>query len=141
MTATVLQRAVGGVVACGVAAIPLAIAYSIYGFVSTGDETRLGYIVMGTLLVIPFACAIAVGSALFLGIPIYAATVRLKRTRIPLLLLSAIVVGTFVHEVWVQPAAPLFEDPVGALEFAFFGLYSGLAFWFGADVWRLINRP
>ncbi len=95
------------------------------------------YVLISIVIVAFFAVAIASFSAVCFGMPMYALASRVKRLRPLVLLLSATVVGVVVHEAWHGGA--FLEDPESTLWFAFFGLYSGLAFWLGADVWQPIK--
>ena len=97
----------------------------------------IGYVLISIVVVALFALAIAVFSAVCFGIPVYALASRVKRLRPLVLLLGASVVGAVVHETWHGGA--FLEDPESTLLFAFFGLYSGIAFWVGADVWQPIK--
>ena len=129
---TAIERAVVGVVVCCLAAIPLAIGYSIHGFYTSDDPWSAAYVVVGTGVVVSIGCLIAGVCATCFGVPIYVLSARLKVLRPLVLLVGASIAGVVVHEMW--HGGSLFEDPEGARLFAFFGLYSGVAFWLGADV-------
>jgi hypothetical protein len=134
--AGVLERAVRGAVACVVASVPLAIGWSLWGFyvLRSDQDWPAVYVLFSILVVGAFAMTIAAASAFCVGVPVYALVSRLNGLRPLVLLLSAVVVAVVVHEAWHGGA--LFEDVPSALLFAFFGLYSGLAFWAGADLWQ-----
>jgi hypothetical protein len=133
---TAIERAVVGVAVCCLASIPLAIGYSLYGFSTSGEFTVITFM-GGTAAFVIVACVITGLCSIFFGVPIYLLSARLKVLRPAVLLVAAAITGVVVHEVW---DGGLFEDPEGALLFAFFGLYSGMAFWIGADV-LLRSKP
>jgi hypothetical protein len=137
--ATVLERSLGGVVACVVAAVPLAVGWTLWGFyVDRSDrDWSVAYVLISTVTVTLFALPIAAFSAVCFGMPVYALASRAKRLRPLLLLLGATVVGVVVMETWHGGA--FLEDPESTIQFAFFGFYSGIAFWLGADVWQPIK--
>jgi hypothetical protein len=138
----VLERSILGAVGCCVASVPLAVGFSLWGFyVEESDQAwEVGYVLISIGVVVLFAFLIAAFGAAFVGIPVYLFASRRRSLRPPLLFLAAILVGLVVHETWASGAifhgGHLFEDPRGAFRFALFGLYSGIAFWLGADVWR-----
>jgi len=135
---TAIERAVVGVVVCCLAAIPLAIGYSLHGFYTSDERWSAGYVVVGTVVVVSIACLITGVCAACFGVPIYVLSARLKVLRPLVLLVGAAIAGVFVHEMW--HGGSLFEDPEEAWLFAFFGLYSGAAFWLGADVLAVGRR-
>lgn len=139
MRPTITARAVGGVIACTLASVPLAIGFSLWGFyVDRADrEWAAGYVLVSIVFVTFFALVIATFCAVCVGIPIYALTSRLRQWRTLALLLAAIAVAVVFHETW--HGGHIFEDPESTVTFAFFGLYSGAAFWFGADVWQPVR--
>jgi hypothetical protein len=133
---SVLERAARGAIVCVIATVPLAIGWSVWGFyvLRSDRDWPVVYVLLSIVIVAAVAVTIATVSAFCVGVPIYALASRAKGLRPLVLLLSAIVVAVAVHEVWHGGA--LFEDVKSALWFAFFGLYSGIAFWAGADVWQ-----
>ena len=137
--ATVLERSLGGVIASVLAAVPLATGYTLWGFyIDRSDrDWPVAYVLISIVVVALFALAIAAFSAVCFGIPIYALASRTKRLRPLVLLLSATVVGVVVHETW--HGGGFLEDLESTAQFAFFGLYSGIAFWLGADAWQPIK--
>jgi len=110
--------------------------YALYGFYFSGEVWSTGEVVMGTLLTAMFAVLMALMGSIML-MSVYALTTRANRWRVPLLIIAAVVCGVIIEELW--NGAALFEDLENLVLFAFFGLYSGLAFWVGADVWRPIR--
>ena len=135
MMPVVLKRAVRGAVVCGLASIPLAVCFSLWGFyIHRSDrEWEAGYVLISTIGVGFFSLMISVVTAVCVGIPVYALASLTNVWRLPILLICATIVGVTVYET--MSADPLFENLVGTLQFAFFGLYSGVAFWVGAEVW------
>lgn len=135
---TVLERALGGVIACCLASVPLAAGLVIQGYYSSTQEWSVVEVVLGVAVTSLFSMFITVFVSVILGIPAYSLTIRAGRWRIPLLLLSAACSGIVVYEVWT--GAALFEDLSITALCAFFGLYSGVAFWIGAEVWQPIRQ-
>jgi hypothetical protein len=133
----VTAQLIGGVIACSLASFPLAIGFSLWGFyVDRADrEWHVGYVLISIVGVSFFSLVITTFCAVFVGIPVYALASRFGRWRPLVLLLGAVITAVVFHEAW--EGGGLFENPESVLQFAFFGLYSGIAFWLGADVWRL----
>ena len=89
-------------------------------------------IVLGTAITVVVALIISVVSGLVFGIPVYILAARTNAPRVVVLIVAAALVGVVVHELW--HGGELFEDVGSTLLFAFFGAYSGVAFWYGADI-------
>jgi hypothetical protein len=132
-----IARSVVGVITCSLASIPLAIGFSLWGFyVHRADrEWNAGYVLISTAVVVFFSLVIATFCAVCVGIPTYVLASRFGRWRPLVLLLGAVVAAVAFHEIWNGDG--LFENLESTLQFAFFGLYSGVAFWLGADIWQL----
>jgi hypothetical protein len=134
---SVTTRSIGGVIACGLASFPLGIAFSLWGFyVHRADvEWHVGYVLISTVIVTFFSLVIATFCAVCVGMPLYALVSRLSQRWRPLaLVLGAVIAAVAFHELWV--GGDLFENTDSVLQFALFGVWSGAAFWFGADVWQ-----
>jgi len=127
-TPGILARSLIGLAASVLAAVPLAIVFSLHGFVtSTAQDSAIG-IFLGTAAVVIGALIVSAASGLVFGIPAYLLAVRTNAPRVVVLVVVAALAGVLVREWWL--------DGVGsALLFAFFGAYSGAAFWYGADGW------
>ena len=120
---------------CVMATVPLAVGYSAYSYISAGVERSVAYIAFGTWAVLFVALQITLLSALIVGIPIYLLTSKVDVIRPLALIVTAIIAGVLILRWWTGE----FDDIRRVLMFAFFGAYSGVAFWLGADVWRLIK--
>ena len=115
------------------ATVPLATAFSLHGFLTSSEESSVIDIVLGTVATVVVALVISTVSGLAFGVPVYVLTARTRVPRALVLIVAAALVGVIVHELW--RGGELFEDIGSMLLFAFFGAYSGAAFWLGADIW------
>ena len=133
VTPTSFSRSLGGLAACAIATVPLAIGYSLYGFFASAEEHALVEVVLGTAVVVIVAVVISTVSGLLLGVPVYVLTARTSAPRAVVLVVAAALAGVIIHELW--HGGELFEDIGSMTLFAFFGAYSGAAFWLGAEIW------
>lgn len=132
-TTTSLSRSLSGLAASVVAAVPLAIVFSLYGFFSSAEEHSLVEVVLGTALVVIAALIVSALGGLLFGVPVYVLAVHTRAPRAAVLVIAAALTGVIIHELWF--GGELFEDIGSTMLFGFFGAYSGAAFWLGAEVW------
>jgi len=132
-TPTSFSRSLTGLAASVFAAVPLALVFSLYGFLSSAEEHSLVELVLGTALVVIAALIISAFGGLLFGVPVYVLAVHTRAPRAVVLVIAAALAGVIIHELWF--GGELFEDVGSTLLFAFFGAYSGAAFWIGAEVW------
>jgi hypothetical protein len=84
-----------------------------------------------------FSLVIATFCAICVGIPAYVLLSRLNRWRFLALVVFAVTAAVAFKEMWY--GGPAFVDFESTTQFAFFGLYSGVAFWLGAEKWQPIK--
>lgn len=133
VTPNSLSRALVGLAASTLATIPLATLVSLYGFFSSAEDHALTEVVLGAAVVVIFALPLSAVGGLVIGVPVYVLVSRTKAPRGAVLVAAAALTGVIIREFWL--GGEPFDDIGSVGLFAFFGAYSGVAFWFGADVW------
>ena len=132
-TTSSFSRSLSGLAASVVASLPLAVVFSLYGFFSSAGKHSFVEIVLGTTTVVIAALIISALGGIVFGIPVYVLAARTRAPRVVVLIIAAALTGVIIHEWWI--GGGLFEDVGSTLLFAFFGAYSGAAFWLGAEIW------
>ena len=127
-TPSSFSRSLIGLAASVLATVPLAIVFSLHGFASSTEQHSAIGIVVGTAAVVVGALIVSAAAGLVFGIPAYVLAVHTNAPRVVVLVVVAALAGVVVDEWWLEGAG-------SALLFAFFGAYSGVAFWYGAEIW------
>ena len=125
-----LARGLTGAAACGIAAVPLAAALTLFSGIF-GDPESLVEIVLAFLAFAVFGSLIAAVMGLLVGLPLYLLLDHMGALRLDVFMLLGAAGGFAVFSLWIG-AERARESWALALGFIMCGVFSSLAFWLGA---------